>query len=310
MTDHNLKEEAATLYEQLPSTAEVSKDDIEDKLTTLVEEYQVPLEEARRSVRSSLADETDAQQDDFDGQDQAVTVDEIDEAEQWIDLTVKVVELWEPRSDSIAQVGLLGDETGRIKFTAWATSDLQHLSEGCVYQLENVVTDEYEGNYSVKLNSSTTITELDKDIEVGDNTSQLTGALVDIQNGSGLIKRCPKEDCTRVLQNDRCSEHGPVEGEFDLRIKAVLDDGDTTQDVLFNREATEELTDLTLSEAQDMAMDALDTSVVTDKIIDEILGQYYRVSGPIMGQYLLADEFEQVGQVDDLDAILSRARVI
>lgn len=310
MTDHNLKEEAATLYEQLPSTAEVSKDDIEDKLTTLVEEYQVPLEEARRSVRSSLADETDAQQDDFDGQDQAVTVDEIDEAEQWIDLTVKVVELWEPRSDSIAQVGLLGDETGRIKFTAWATSDLQHLSEGSVYQLENVVTDEYEGNYSVKLNSSTTITELDKDIEVGDNTSQLTGALVDIQNGSGLIKRCPKEDCTRVLQNDRCSEHGPVEGEFDLRIKAVLDDGDTTQDVLFNREATEELTDLTLSEAQDMAMDALDTSVVTDRIIDEILGQYYRVSGPIMGQYLLADEFEQVGQVDDLDAILSRARVI
>ena len=310
MTDHDLQAEAADLHEQLPPTANLSQDDIKEKLNTLVGEYQVPLDEARRSVRNSLTEETDAEQGDFDGQDQAAVVEDIDEAEQWVDLTAKVVELWEPRSDSIAQVGLLGDETGRIKFTAWATSDLKQLSEGKVYQLENVVTDEYEGDYSVKLNRTTTITELDTDIEVGDNTTELTGALVDIQNGSGLIKRCPQADCTRVLQNGRCSEHGEVDGEFDLRIKAVLDDGDSTQDVLFNKDATEELTGLTLSEAKQMAKDALDTSVVADDIGEEILGRYYRVGGPEMGRYLLANEFEQVGQVDDPDAILSRARVI
>ena len=308
MSNTDLIAEAERLHEQLPPTVELTQSDIEAKLTTLVEEYRVPLDEASRSVRNSLTEETDVEQEDFSGGNQSVNVGEIDEAEQWVDLTAKVVQLWEPRSDSIGQVGLLGDETGRLKFTAWATSDLPTLSEGSVYQLENVVTDEYEGDYSVKLNRTTTITELDTDIEVGDNTTEFTGALVDIQSGSGLIKRCPKDDCTRVLQNGRCSEHGEVDGEFDLRIKAVIDDGTTTQDVLFNKEATEELTGITLEEAQQLAKDALDTSVVVDEMADDIVGRYFEVSGPVMGRYLLANEFEQVGQVADPEAVLIKAR--
>lgn len=309
MTNTNLTQEAEDIYEQLHSTADVQQSDIEEKLETLVDQYQVPLREARRSVINDLSDDTDGDPSDFDS-NQAADVGSINEAEQWVDLTAKVVELWEPRNDAIAQVGLLGDETGRIKFTKWAKSDLQSLSEGAVYELGNVVTDVYEGQYSVKLNSTTTITELDTDIEVGDDSTELTGVIVDLQNGSGLIKRCPTDDCTRVLQNGRCSEHGEVEGEFDLRIKAVLDDGKSTQDVLFNREATEELTDLTLESAEQLAMDALDTGVVADQISEQIIGRYYELKGPTMGRYLLANEFQQVGQVDEPDEILIRARGI
>ncbi len=309
MTNTDLTKEAEDLYQQLkPETdAEITQTDIQDKLKTLVDEYQVPLSEARRSVVTNLTD-NDSNPSDFQTTDQAVDIDSITEAEQWVDITAKVVDLWEPRSDSIAQVGLLGDETGRIKFTKWAKSDLQPLSEGKVYEFGNVVTDVYEGQYSVKLNSTTTITELETDIEVGDNSTELTGVVVDIQNGSGLIKRCPTDDCTRVIQNGRCSEHGDVEGEFDLRIKAVLDTGTSAQDVIFNQEATEDLTDLTLDQAQEMAMDALDTSVVADQITEQIIGRYYQVSGPIMGRYLLVNEFQQVGQVEDPDEILIRAR--
>lgn len=65
----------------------------------------------------------------------------------------------------------------------------------------------------------------------------------------------------RVLQDGRCSEYGEREGEFDLRIEGVLDDGDTVQKVLFNREATEELTGIILADAKERVMDALDTSV-------------------------------------------------
>jgi replication factor A1 len=67
---------------------------------------------------------------------------------------------------------------------------------------------------------------------VDDNERTMEGALVDIKDGSGLIKRCPDEDCTRVIRNGRCSEHGDVSGEFDLRIKGVLDDGEQAQDAL------------------------------------------------------------------------------
>jgi hypothetical protein len=78
-----------------------------------------------------------------------------------------VVELWEPRADAVAQVGLLGDETGTIKFTKWSKSDLPELEEGKSYALRNVVTDEYQGRFSVKLNRTTTIEELDEHSRVG-----------------------------------------------------------------------------------------------------------------------------------------------
>ena len=310
MSSPALQQEAHDIRDKFPEAVGASLDDIQERLTALVDDYRVPLNEARRSVMSTYLSDSDVDRDDVSSENsnQQVTLDEIDEAEQWVDITAKVADLWEPRSDSIAQVGLLGGETGTIKFTKWAKSDLPELTEGRVYRLSNVVTDEYQGQYSVKLNRTTTIEEVDHDIEVGDNSTEAEGALVDIQSGSGLIKRCPEEDCTRVLQNGRCSEHGEGEGEFDLRIKGVIDDGDTVQEVIFDQEATEEVADITLAEAQEMAMDALDTSVVADAVRDATLGRYYRVQGPEMGRYLLVDEFERITDTHDPEEILITAR--
>jgi replication factor A1 len=300
---------AEEIHEEFTDHLEVDLEDVTNRLERLVTEYKVPLAEARRSVENHYLEEAGLDRQDLSGgSDEEVSVADIDQPEQWVDLTAQVVELWEPRSDAVGQVGLLGDESGTIKFTAWAKSDLETLEEGEVYRLENVVTDEYQGRYSVKLNKTTEITHLDEEIEVGDNDTTVEGALVDIQSGSGLIKRCPVEDCTRVLQNGRCSEHGDVEGEFDLRIKGVLDDGKAVQDVIFDREMTEELTDIDLDEAKQMAQDALDTTVVADEMQQSLLGRYYSVTGPIMGRYLLANEVEAVEEPIDPDEVLIRAR--
>ncbi len=305
-----LRQEAEAIAEQFSDHLDVGPDEIEERLENLVNEYRVPLDEARRSVTNSYLDDAGMERDELGrGGSERVQVNDIDEDEQWVDLRVELVDLWEPRSDSIAQVGLLGDESGTIKFVAFETSDLPELAEGQAYELSNVVTDEYEGSYSVKLNRTTGITEIDETIEVGDNADTVEGALVDIQSGSGLIKRCPEEDCTRVLQNGRCSEHGQVEGEFDLRIKAVLDDGKTVTEVIFDREATEELTGMGLEEAKDMAMDALDTTVVAEEMAGDVLGRYYRVTGPTFGRYVLVDEMEQPGTVD-VESALIKARSI
>lgn len=308
MTD--LRTQAETVYEQVSEHVEVSVEDIEARLTTLVTEYQVPIAEARRSVINNYLDEADVDRESLTTGNQHVALSDIGEPDQWIDITAKVVELWDPRSDAIAQVGLLGDETGTIKFTKWAKSDLPELEEGTVYRLQNVVTDEYQGRYSVKLNRTTTVQPLDEDIEVGDNEIQIEGAFVDIQSGSGLIKRCPEPDCTRVLQNGRCSEHGEVEGEFDLRIKGVIDDGHTVHEVLFDKAATETLTDITLEEAKERAMDALDTAVVADEIKAITLGRYYRVTGPRFNRYILANTVEEIREPPDTDAVLIKARSI
>jgi len=260
-------------------------------------------------VTNHYLEEAGLEREDISGGDsEAANIEDVDEPEEWIDLTAKVIELWDPRSDSVAQVGLLGDPTGTIKFTKWAKSDLPALEEGSVYELRNVVTDEYQGRYSVKLNSTTVIEELDEDLEVGNDTSEVEGALVDMQSGSGLIKRCPEEDCTRVLQNGRCNEHGEVEGEFDLRIKAVVDDGLDAHEVIFDKDATEELTGLSLEEAKDMAMDALDTTIVADEIREDIVGTYYRIEGPTFGRYVLADDVEELGGPADPEELLIKAR--
>jgi replication factor A1 len=305
-----VQQHAREIHEQFSDQLDVTVEEVEERLDTLVNEYSIPADEARRSVVSNYLDEADMDRDDLSGgSNETVQVGDIDADEEWVDLRVAVADLWEPQSESISQVGLLGDESGTSKFVAFETSDLPELTEGESYALGNVVTDEYEGDYSVKLNRTTSITELDEEIEVGDDSTTVEGALVDIQSGSGLIKRCPEEGCTRVLQNGRCNEHGEGDGEFDLRIKGVLDDGGDVHEVIFDQEATEDLTGIGLDEAKQMAMDALDTTVVADEMAEGVLGRYYRVTGPTLGRYVLVNEMESLGGAD-AESTLIRARSI
>jgi replication factor A1 len=309
MTDTDIRQIAEQIAERFSEHEELSVDDVEERLETLVEEYKVPMEEARRSVTSHFAKETGVSRDELGGEgSEKASVAELDTPEEWVDVDVKVAELWEPSSESIGQTGLVGDETGTIKFTAWEKSEVPTLEEGSTYRLENVVTDEFQGRMSIKLNSSTEVNEIDAHIEVGDQEIDVEGALVAIQSGSGLVKRCPEEDCTRVLQNGRCSEHGEVEGEFDMRVKGVLDNGNETYDILLDREATERVTGIEMEEAKQEAMDALDTSVVTDRMKSLLVGRYFRVEGPQIGRYVLADEVEEIDETPDADALLMEAR--
>ena len=48
---------------------------------------------------------------------------DVDDADQWIDVVAEVVDLWEPRSEKIVQVGLLGDESSRLNFVKWVSAD-------------------------------------------------------------------------------------------------------------------------------------------------------------------------------------------
>uniref|UniRef100_UPI0012611CF7 replication factor A n=1 Tax=Salinigranum salinum TaxID=1364937 RepID=UPI0012611CF7 len=274
-----MEDRAVTIVEtfeasEIPTLQGISPEQVDQKLQSLLT-YQVPMAEAERVVVRSYLEDAELDRDDLPGPvaDLAgfapqpghsfdrVMIETIDEDGMWCDLIAEVVELWEPRSESIAQVGLIGDESGVIKFVKWASAELPELEEGQTYTFQNVVSDEYEGRYSVGLNSATSVDPSDESINASDGTVEASGTIVDIQDGSGLIKRCPHEDCTRVLQNGRCAEHGQVDGEFDLRIKAILDDGSQAVNVIFDAEATTAVTGLSMEEAKQLAMDALSTDV-------------------------------------------------
>jgi len=219
---------------------------------------------------------------------------ELRQENMWANIEAKVVQLWDNSNDAISQVGILGDESGTIKFVKWSRDDLPDVEEGNVYRFNNIVVNEWNGNYEVILNRTTTIEPLSEEIEVGANSFQ--GAMIDIQDGSGLIKRCP--ECNRALTKGACMEHGKVDGNYDLRIKAVLDNGETVQDVLLNREITEELTGITLEEAINLAADALDQTVVVSKMREDLVGKYYCVEGSLADRYLIAKSIEPLSTVD------------
>ncbi|MDP2766984.1 MAG: replication protein A [Candidatus Methanoperedens sp.] len=235
----------------------------------------------------------------------AVKASDIKEDGKWVTLRSKVVQLWETNHESISQVGLLGDESGTIKFTTWAKAGLPQVEEGKCYLFKNVITSEWQGQFSIKLNKTSEIVPITEDVEVGSTSIEYSGAIVDIQSGSGLIKRCP--ECNRALVKGACGEHGKVEGIYDLRVKAVMDDGERVQDILLNREVTEALTGITLEKAREMATEALDQAVVLDMIKSKLVGRYFVVTGAKLDWFILVDSIKQdVKPIDeDIKRILA-----
>lgn len=268
----------------------VELSEIENRLEQLINKFKVPPEEARRNVINVFLKKHNIPKSEFftPRETPVVKAADIKEDGKWVTLRAKVVQLWEATQESIAQVGLLGDETGTIKFTKWAkASALPTIEEGKCYLFKSVTTSEWQGQFSVKLNKTSEIIPISEDIEVGSTPTEFSGAIVDIQSGSGLIKRCP--ECNRALVKGACGEHGKVEGIYDLRVKAVMDDGERVQDILLNREITEALTGITLDKAKEMATEALDQAVVLDMIKSKLVGRYYVVAGAKLDRFILVE---------------------
>lgn len=274
--------------------ADLKEEEIQQRFERLTRQFKVPEEEAKRSIINYFLKEHNLDRSQYYTSltDNTTTIQDIQQEGQWVTLNVKVAQLWQPNHESIIQTGLIGDETGIIKFTTFKGASTQPLlEEGKTYQIKNAVTGIWQGRYQVNLNRITEITEIDRDITIGSTTTEFTGVIVDVQSGSGLIRRCP--ECNKALTRGTCAEHGRVEGIYDLRIKAVIDDGEHTQDVIINRELTEQLTGITLEDAKNMATEALDHGVVRDAIKSKIIGRYYIITGTRLDRYLLAKHIQQ-----------------
>jgi len=305
----NLKELAEQISARfLEQGAKVPPSEIEQRLHSLFYDFKVPIEEATRSVVSYYSKLHPKQESASATEVSYTKITDISAEDKWINLRARVVQLWEPNSPSIAQVGLLGDETGTIKFTSWSNANLPILKDGQSYSVRNVVTKSWQGRFSVSLNKASEIVPLDEEVAVGRAEEEIAGAIIDVQSGSGLIKRCP--ECSRVVVKGYCAEHGKVSGVYDLRIKGVLDNGEVVTDVLFNRELTERLTGITLAQAKEMAMEALDQNVVADAMKAVIIGRYYVVRGNKTPRWLLITDFKEPAQIkeEDIGSILERAQ--
>ncbi len=98
MTESDLRTHAEDIHEQFSDRLDLTVEDVEERLETLVEEYKVPLDEARRSVTNTYLDEAGMDRDELVGGGNDVRqISDVDAAEEWIDITAKVVDLWEAK---------------------------------------------------------------------------------------------------------------------------------------------------------------------------------------------------------------------
>ncbi|MDD1705884.1 MAG: nucleotide-binding protein [Methanoregulaceae archaeon] len=204
----------------------------------------------------------------------------------------KFIQEWEASHDRMLQSGLVGDESGTVKFVIWKEEGKERLVPGTVYSIYYALVDEYQGRISLNLTTATILPE-DGDIPVSGGEGVFSGALVHIAPGSGLIKRCPVEGCNRVLSRQNyCPVHEIQPGFlYDLRIKGWLDNGWETREILVQREATEQLTGMSIHESKELAENnPLGMDEVFLRVRERILGRYLTCRGREIDQRILVSE--------------------
>ncbi|WP_226023437.1 Single-stranded DNA binding protein [Halomicrobium salinisoli] len=205
--------------------------------------------------------------------------------------------------------GVFGDESGRLPFTDWDPH--AEIEEGASVRIEDAFVREFRGAPSVNVSEFSTVERLDREVAATESAQrmsvraavdtgglfdvELTGNVIQVRDGSGLIERCP--ECGRVVQNGQCRSHGAVDAEDDLRTKAILDDGTGTVTAVLDDELTAEIYGGGLEAARQHASEEMDREVVADRIADRIVGREFRVRGSLSvdeyGANLDATEFTE-----------------
>jgi len=191
--------------------------------------------------------------------------------------------------------GVLGDESGKVQFTAWHDFGLK---AGDPVKISGAYTKAWRGIPQLNFDERSQVAKSDaelpglKDFKAaavrtvidvekagGGFDVTLRGMILDVRGGTGIIFRCAQ--CNRVTQNGACRIHGEVDAVPDLRIKAILDDGTSTLTVVFGREVTEGILGQTLDQclAEVKKMNVVNYDVVGKKLADMLIARPIEARG-------------------------------
>jgi replication factor A1 len=191
----------------------------------------------------------------------------------------KIIQFFDSKNEKIDQVGLLGDESGIVKFITWKSSGAPKLEKDKAYIFNYAQSQKYNELYSLVISSAIEIPDV---IMVPSKQTEIIGNLVSIKAGSGLIRRCKVDGCGRVISRQNyCSIH-EIQSDFkwDMRIKGIIDDGYTAYNVIITLATVEKLTGINLDEAIRISQNnPLGADEVFMRIRAKVLGRYFVISG-------------------------------
>jgi len=204
--------------------------------------------------------------------------------------------------------GILSDDTGSAEFTVWKDAELK---DGDEVRIIGAYVKSWRGMPKLNLGDKAEVQVLAKgtlgeisssapkartleDVEMSGGAMDVVvrGTLVDVREGSGLVMRCP--DCRRVLQKSTCRVHGKVKGIDDLRIKSILDDGTSSMSVVFGKELTEQLLNISIEQAVKITTDERNPEAVKEMAEEKLFAHTLEVRGMVrsddFGPMLIARE--------------------
>ena len=156
--------------------------------------------------------------------------------------------------------GDIADPTGRCRCSIWSEPPFDIDSTPIVMRLRSVRVRAWQGIPDITIDDVSQIellaaTPWGDDIDLATNVVEVplhdlvsgasrvgistSGFIVSVREDSGIISRCP--ECRRVLRDGVCFTHGEQDGDSDVRLRLVLDDGIGSLSLMVNKIAATNL---------------------------------------------------------------------
>ena len=156
--------------------------------------------------------------------------------------------------------GDVADPTGKCRTSMWEEPPFDFESTPVVVRIKGARVRAWQGVPDITVDNSSQIEVLaaapwGEDVDLANNFVSVElhelasgasrvgistqGTIVSVREDSGIIYRC--NECRRVLRDGECATHGAQEGNMDVRLRLVLDNGNSTISLIVNKTATESL---------------------------------------------------------------------
>ncbi len=223
--------------------------------------------------------------------------------------------------------GDVADPTGKCRCSMWEEPPFDFESTPIVVRIKGARVRAWQGVPDITVDNQSQIEVLaaapwGNDVDLTNNFVEVnleelvTGAsrvgistqgnVVSIREDSGIIYRCP--ECRRVLRDGECATHGAQEGNKDLRLRMVLDNGKSTISLIVNKEASESLTGMTQEEISSSIAENGSMQFVQE-LRERLLGRELVARGRTIvdeqGAMLLSDD----AQLIEADSVLAAAEL-
>lgn len=210
--------------------------------------------------------------------------------------------------------GDIADPTGKCRCSIWAEPPFDFESTPVVVRLKGVRVRAWQGIPDITVDNESQIEVLaappwGDDIDLSNNVVEVdlqdlstgasrvgistSGTIVSIREDSGVISRCNK--CRRVLRDGECSVPTceSYEGVDDVRLRMVMDNGQSSISLIVNKIASESLIGMSMDEISSFVAENGSMQFVQN-LREKLLGRDLKANGRTIvdeqGAMLLSDD--------------------